>query len=379
MKIVVDFDKCKSNAVCMAVAPEVFEVRDDNFLYILQEEPRRGAAARRSKRPSARVPTGAISVEADVRWNTIVVVGASLAGLRAVEALRREGYAGRLTLVGAEPHLPYDRPPLSKEFLAGHVRARPARAAPAGPRRARPRPATRRARAHARRRRARTLGVGAGELAFDGLVIATGAHPRPLPGPARARRRLHCCARSTTAIALRRRSSTTGARLCVIGAGFIGAEVAATCRGRGPRRHRARGAAPADGARARAGARRGARRACTATTASTCALGVGVDAIEGDGRVERVAARRRIESSSATSVLVAIGAVPDHRLARGLRAHARQRRGVRRDAARRAGHRRRRRRVPVAEPDVRRRGHAPRALDQRGRAGRARGADASGR
>ncbi|MSO37547.1 MAG: ferredoxin [Acidimicrobiia bacterium] len=39
MKIVVDFDKCKSNAVCMGVAPEVFEVRDDNFLYILQEEP----------------------------------------------------------------------------------------------------------------------------------------------------------------------------------------------------------------------------------------------------------------------------------------------------------------------------------------------------
>ena len=49
----------------------------------------------------------------------IVVVGASLAGLRAVEALRREGFGGHLTLVGAEPHLPYDRPPLSKELLTG--------------------------------------------------------------------------------------------------------------------------------------------------------------------------------------------------------------------------------------------------------------------
>ncbi len=39
MKIVVDFDKCKSNAVCMGIAPEIFEVRDDNFLYVLQEEP----------------------------------------------------------------------------------------------------------------------------------------------------------------------------------------------------------------------------------------------------------------------------------------------------------------------------------------------------
>ena len=50
---------------------------------------------------------------------SIVVVGASLAGLRAVETLRRDGFDGRLILVGAEPHLPYDRPPLSKEMLAG--------------------------------------------------------------------------------------------------------------------------------------------------------------------------------------------------------------------------------------------------------------------
>ncbi len=47
----------------------------------------------------------------------IVVVGASLAGLRAVEAFRKGGYDGPLTLVGAEEHLPYDRPPLSKAFL----------------------------------------------------------------------------------------------------------------------------------------------------------------------------------------------------------------------------------------------------------------------
>ncbi len=50
---------------------------------------------------------------------TVVVVGASLAGLRATEALRRDGYDGRIVLVGAEPHLPYDRPPLSKQLLAG--------------------------------------------------------------------------------------------------------------------------------------------------------------------------------------------------------------------------------------------------------------------
>src|SRR6478672_2695866 len=51
----------------------------------------------------------------------VVVVGASLAGLRAVETLRNEGFDGRVTLVGAEAHLPYDRPPLSKKLLAGEL------------------------------------------------------------------------------------------------------------------------------------------------------------------------------------------------------------------------------------------------------------------
>jgi len=61
MKIVVDFDKCKSNAVCMAAAPEVFEVRDDNFLYILQEEP--GEEQRPAVEDAIRTcPTGAISL-----------------------------------------------------------------------------------------------------------------------------------------------------------------------------------------------------------------------------------------------------------------------------------------------------------------------------
>ena len=62
MKIVVDFDKCKSNAVCMGVAPDIFEVRDDNFLYVLQEEP---AEDRRVDVEEAirTCPTGAISVE----------------------------------------------------------------------------------------------------------------------------------------------------------------------------------------------------------------------------------------------------------------------------------------------------------------------------
>ncbi|MGI9592449.1 MAG: FAD-dependent oxidoreductase, partial [Myxococcota bacterium] len=114
---------------------------------------------------------------------TIVVVGGSLAGLRGAEALRRFGFDGRLVLVGEEEHRPYDRPPLSKEILRGD--RQPEQIALAKPesfdaleldlrlgrRAAALDPAARRVR----------LEDGE-ELAFDGLLIATGASPRPLPG-----------------------------------------------------------------------------------------------------------------------------------------------------------------------------------------------------
>ena len=64
MKVVVDFDKCESNAVCMGIAPDIFEVRDDNFLYVLNEHP--PEARRADVEEAVRFcPTGAISVEAD--------------------------------------------------------------------------------------------------------------------------------------------------------------------------------------------------------------------------------------------------------------------------------------------------------------------------
>jgi ferredoxin len=62
MRVVVDFDKCKSNALCMAAAPEVFEVRDDGYLYILQEEPPEELRAQVVE-AAQRCPTGAISIE----------------------------------------------------------------------------------------------------------------------------------------------------------------------------------------------------------------------------------------------------------------------------------------------------------------------------
>jgi NADPH-dependent 2,4-dienoyl-CoA reductase/sulfur reductase-like enzyme len=239
--------------------------------------------------------------------DSIVVVGASLAGLRAVETLRREGYSGRLTLVGAEPHLPYDRPPLSKELLAGEWE-------------------------HDRvvlRRdpyedldlelllgvRAVSLDVAGREVAlhdgrtlgFDGLVIATGATPRTLPGlpdldGVFTLRTIDDC------MALRARLDA-GARVCVIGAGFIGAEVAATCRRRGLEvtvlealpQPMVRGVGERIGA-VLAGLHR--------DHGVDLRTGVTLEHVEGDGRVERV----RLAGGDAIEcdvLLVAVGVRPE--------------------------------------------------------------------
>jgi len=163
---------------------------------------------------------------------TVVVVGASLAGLRTAQALRRLGFEGSLVVVGEEPHLPYDRPPLSKELLAGKWEADRTRLL-------RPEDEARleidwrlRRRATGLRLRERRLCLEGGEeLAFDALVIATGASARRIPGMPELEG-IHLLRSLDDALALRN-ALEKGPRVAVIGAGFIGAEVAATCRGRG--------------------------------------------------------------------------------------------------------------------------------------------------
>jgi NADPH-dependent 2,4-dienoyl-CoA reductase/sulfur reductase-like enzyme len=160
----------------------------------------------------------------------IVVVGASLAGLRAAEELRRLGFAGTLTLMGAEPHLPYDRPPLSKEFLAGNADAA-ALALRRQPYEELELELRLGVRATGLDPGARVLATDTGDLAYDGLVVATGSAPRRLPNqPALAG--IHVLRTLDDAEALRA-DLARAARVVVVGAGFIGAEVAATCRGRG--------------------------------------------------------------------------------------------------------------------------------------------------
>jgi NADPH-dependent 2,4-dienoyl-CoA reductase/sulfur reductase-like enzyme len=161
----------------------------------------------------------------------IVVVGASLAGLRAVETLRREGYEGRLALVGAEPHAPYDRPPLSKQLLAGEWDAERI-AFHGGDLSGLELDLRLGVRATGLDAAARELALEGGEtLGFDSLVIATGAAPRQLGG-APALEGIHPLRTLDDALAVRA-AFERGARVAVIGGGFIGAEVAATARGRG--------------------------------------------------------------------------------------------------------------------------------------------------
>ncbi|MEU8772378.1 FAD-dependent oxidoreductase [Streptomyces sp. NPDC048606] len=160
----------------------------------------------------------------------VIVVGAGLAGLRTAEALRAQGYEGGLTLVGAEPHAPYDRPPLSKAVLAGATddTTLPADwdALACVPRLG--------VRARALRPHTGRLGgvleTDAGALEYDGLVLATGATPVRLPGegPQHVVRTLDDARGLRGALA-------PGARVVVIGAGWIGAEVAGAAAARGCR------------------------------------------------------------------------------------------------------------------------------------------------
>lgn len=159
----------------------------------------------------------------------IVVVGGSLAGTRTAQALRTQGFDGRLTLIGDEPYPPYDRPPLSKQLLAGTWECAditlPLAAGPDLDLR------TGNA-ATALHLSERMLDLADGSrTAWDGLVIATGAAARPWPAPVPTG--VHTLRTLDDARTLRRALTAPDAMLLVVGAGFLGAEAAATAAGMG--------------------------------------------------------------------------------------------------------------------------------------------------
>lgn len=257
MKVVVDLTRCQGYAQCAFAAPDVFTIQGDEALLYdpapddaQREKIMRAAAAcpiqaialdrydrfgREEVRPPHQPPeavahAAAVSPEEAFKRNgRIVIVGASLAGLRAGWTLRQDGFTGSLTVIGDEPYPPYDRPPLSKQVLIGQASAR----ATALPRRDE-------IDAHWR------LGVPATGLdlrgkhvlladgqtvGFDRLLIATGLRARPWPNEAEARLDGMFMVRTPDDVEGLRQALTAGPdRVLVIGAGFTGCEVASACR-----------------------------------------------------------------------------------------------------------------------------------------------------
>jgi len=245
---------------------------------------------------------------------TTVIVGASHAAAQAVESLRREGFGGRLLLVGDEPHLPYQRPPLSKKYLSGELERERLWLKPRsfyeshgvelklG----------RRAIALDAAAQSVTLDDGAA-LAYDQLLLATGSRPRPLDAPGADLGGVHYL-RSIADVDGIRAELGPGRRIVIVGAGYIGLECAASCAKLGhdvtvlemAERVMSRVVAPEMSAfYSEEHAAHGVKIHCDTMVA----------ALEGDGRVREVVCRDG-SRYPADLVIVGIGIVPNVELAR---------------------------------------------------------------
>ena len=248
---------------------------------------------------------------------TFVIVGAGMAGGKAVETLREEGFDGRVVLLGAEPERPYERPPLSKDYLRGEAErgsvylqedagwydehdvdlrpSTPVESLDVG---------------------ARAIVLAGGErIDYDALLLATGAAPRRPPIPGTDLEGVHVLRTLEDSDALRG-VLDGGGRLVVVGAGWIGCEVSASARQRGMDVALIETqAVPLEGV---LGPELGAfYRDVHADHGVGLHLGTGVEAIEGDGRAERVHTSDGTVLEC-TAVVIAVGVAPRTRLADGV-------------------------------------------------------------
>ncbi len=243
-----------------------------------------------------------------MKRESVTIVGASLAGLRAAETLRRDGFDGVITLIGDEAHLPYDRPPLSKQVLSGDWEPERTLLSPTDRIDGLDLDLRMGTRATGLDASARTVEVDGEKQPYDGLLIATGARCRTLPGSA-GLDGVHTLRTLDDSLAIRDVLMAGPQRVVVVGAGFIGAEVASTAVGYGvpvtmvepqstPLGHvlgEAVGSAVADLHRSH-----GVDLRC----------GVGVEAVTGDDRVASVCLSDG-EELDADLVVVGIGVVPN--------------------------------------------------------------------
>jgi NADPH-dependent 2,4-dienoyl-CoA reductase/sulfur reductase-like enzyme len=161
--------------------------------------------------------------------STFVIVGGGLAGATAAGTLREEGFSGRLVLVGAEPHLPYERPPLSKELLAGTKTFEDAFVHPVEFYDTRDIELRLGAAATGLDLSAHTVTVGNETIGYDKLLLATGSSARRLP-PADRSGATVAYLRTIEDAERIKAGLRAGRRVTVIGGGWIGLEVAAAAR-----------------------------------------------------------------------------------------------------------------------------------------------------
>ncbi|MGE0818173.1 MAG: NAD(P)/FAD-dependent oxidoreductase [Candidatus Nanopelagicales bacterium] len=161
---------------------------------------------------------------------SVVVIGGGLAGAKTVEALREKGYAGALTLIGDEPHLPYERPPLSKDYLQGKAERSSVFVHDEQWYADHDVALLRGSRATAIHRASRTVALAGGtELPYDRLVLATGSSPRTLDVAGSELDGLHYLRALEDSDRLRDVLDVVQ-RIVVVGGGWIGLEVAAAAR-----------------------------------------------------------------------------------------------------------------------------------------------------
>jgi 3-phenylpropionate/trans-cinnamate dioxygenase ferredoxin reductase component len=245
--------------------------------------------------------------------DTLVVVGAGFAGAKAVETLREEGFGGRVVLVGDEPDRPYERPPLSKDYLRGEAERETIYVHAEDWYAERDVELRLGAGVTALDVGARSVELAGGErIAYDGLLLATGAEPKRLPIPGADLEGVLYLRSVADSDALRARLERGGS-VVVVGGGWIGCEVAASARQSGlevtviePQ------SLPLAGV---LGPELGAvYRDIHADNGVRLRLGTGVSAFEGSGAVERV----RLADGSAVDcdfVVVGVGVRPRTQLA----------------------------------------------------------------